>query len=310
METYVPRGESIGSLFDTEFEQRKEIFGPIIQDGTLTLLYAPRGIGKTFFALQLAHAISTQSPFLKWVSDGEYKTCLFDGEMGRERLTNRFRKLDKGAFQQVRGGMMHIVTLEHFNNKMPNLASFEDQKIYRGEIGDARVVIIDNLLTCSAPENKWDDEVKMWKRIQELLLELRAKGKAVVMIHHAGKSGEQIGTSMKENIMDNIIALRRYKNMYQVDDEENCLRMEMHFEKNRNFYGEDAKPLYIEYRNLSHDEGCWNWFPLEQKNKERIKSYYRNSWSVSEIGELLNVPTGYVRAVLIDEGLIEKDGWR
>ena len=37
----------------------------------------------------------------------------------------------------------------------------------------------------------------------------RRRGMAVLLIHHAGKSGDQRGTSAREDIMDTVISLRR-----------------------------------------------------------------------------------------------------
>ena len=45
--------------------------------------------------------------------------------------------------------------------------------------------------------------------MQAWLLELRRRGMTVLLIHHAGKSGDQRGTSAREDIMDTVISLRR-----------------------------------------------------------------------------------------------------
>jgi putative DNA primase/helicase len=43
--------------------------------------------------------------------------------------------------------------------------------------------------------------------MQDLLLQLRYRGIAVMMVHHAGKSGAQRGTSRREDVLDVSISL-------------------------------------------------------------------------------------------------------
>ena len=68
-------------------------------------------------------------------------------------------------------------------------------------------------------------------------MEQRRAGRSVVFMHHAGKGGAQRGTSRREDVLDTVIALRRPQD-YQADQ---GARFEVHFEKNRGFYGDDAK---------------------------------------------------------------------
>jgi hypothetical protein len=58
----------------TEFTQlklppRKEILSPILPEAGLAMLFAGRGIGKTFVALGIAHAVSCGGSFLRWSAE-------------------------------------------------------------------------------------------------------------------------------------------------------------------------------------------------------------------------------------------------
>ena len=44
--------------------------------------------------------------------------------------------------------------------------------------------------------------------MQRWLLSLRRRGKGALLIHHAGKGGQQRGTSRREDVLDTVIALR------------------------------------------------------------------------------------------------------
>ena len=68
-----------------------------------------------------------------------------------------------------------------------------------------------------------------------------AHRKSVLVIHHGGKSGQQRGTSRKEDVLDTVIALRKPPD-YQADQ---GARFEIHFEKSRGFYGPEAEPFEV-----------------------------------------------------------------
>ena len=65
--------------------------------------------------------------------------------------------------------------------------------------------------------------------------------KSVLVIHHGGKSGQQRGTSRKEDVLDTVIALRKPPD-YQADQ---GARFEIHFEKSRGFFGPEAEPFEV-----------------------------------------------------------------
>ena len=135
---------------------------------------------------------------------------------------------------------------------MPDLSTHAGQSAVEEQIGDAELIILDNIssLFRSGAEN----EAEGWQPIQEWALQLRRKGKTVLFIHHAGKSGQQRGTSKREDLLDAIIILK------QPDDHqaEDGAYFEVHYEKNRNFYGEDAAAFKVRLSD-SVTENRMNW---------------------------------------------------
>ena len=77
------------------------------------------------------------------------------------------------------------------------------------------------------------DRPKRPKARQRWLLSLRRRGVSVLFIHHAGKGGQQRGTSRREDILDTVIALRR---PHDYSPKEGA-RFEVHLEKARGLYG-------------------------------------------------------------------------
>jgi DNA-directed RNA polymerase specialized sigma24 family protein len=118
---------------------------------------------------------------------------------------------------------------------MPDLATREGQARVDKVIGDAKVVIVDNLscLVRSARENEGDD----WRPFADWALRQRAQGRSVLMLHHANKGGQQRGTSRREDLLDCVIALRRPTDYRP----EQGARFVVEFEKYRSRPDEDIR---------------------------------------------------------------------
>jgi len=294
----------VGELLNETYPERPEILGPWLRVANLVLLYAPRGIGKTFFALWLAHAIATRSKFLKWTPLQERKVVLFDGEMGFQPLQQRLIEIDASNQNSIRGNMLSIMSFETFGSTMPNLSTKEGQKVYTEALKGHDIAIIDNLLSCSAPESSRDDDVRMWGRIQEWAIRMRQQGKTILFIHHAGKSGAQLGTSQRENVMDTIVALHRPKRAEMM----NGFEADLKFEKARNFYGKEAEPIYIR---LDHTEtgSRWSWTTMDDKLKLDVLHYSQRGMKDHEIAKHLNIPVFQVKEYLSTDNTHWSDGY-
>ena len=68
-----------------------------------------------------------------------------------------------------------------------------------------KVLILDNLSTLASGMR--ENEADSWELVNPWLLDLRRRKIAVVIIHHAGRSGEMRGTSKREDNVFWIIAL-------------------------------------------------------------------------------------------------------
>jgi hypothetical protein len=68
-----------------------------------------------------------------------------------------------------------------------------------------KVLILDNLSTLASGMK--ENEADAWEKVNNWLLDLRRRKIAVVIVHHAGRSGEMRGTSRREDNVFWIIAL-------------------------------------------------------------------------------------------------------
>src|SRR4030095_3199098 len=69
----------------------------------------------------------------------------------------------------------------------------------------SKVLILDNLSTLASGMK--ENEADSWELVNNWLLDLRRRKIAVVIVHHAGRSGEMRGTSKREDNVFWIIAL-------------------------------------------------------------------------------------------------------
>jgi putative DNA primase/helicase len=161
--------------------------------------------------------------------------------------------------------MLTIITpdLLPLDEPKPNLATPEGQKWLEPFLEDVELLVLDNLATL-APSGD-EDKSKDWRPVQEWLLKLRRRGITVLLVHHAGKSGNQRGTSGREDVLDTVIALPHPEDY----SPEQGARFEVHLEKARGICGDGARPFEAM---LEIVEGAYVWSTSEiGKNPKRDK---------------------------------------
>ena len=129
---------------------------------------------------------------------------------------------------------------------VPDLSSSEGQTALDAVLGEADLIIVDNLSTLCRTGR--ENEAESWGQFQEWLLAKRREGRSVLLIHHAGKGGGQRGTSKREDVLDTVVALRRPAD-HEADQ---GARFEVHFEKARGFAGTEAVAFEVSFA-----KGVW-----------------------------------------------------
>lgn len=206
------------------------------------MIYAPRGVGKTWVAMNIAWAVATGGAFLRWGAPVARKVIYVDGEMPGGTMQERLATIvDAHGREPEAPDCLRIVSsdLEEFG--VPDLSTIGGQSALDAVLGDADLIVLDNLSTLcrSGREN----EAESWGEFQSWLLAKRREGRCVLLVHHAGKGGAQRGTSKREDVLDTVIALRRPGDY----DPGQGARFEVHFEKARGFAGTDAAAFEVAF---------------------------------------------------------------
>src|SRR5215207_9699473 len=92
-----PRLRAIGlaDFLAMEFPPRRMLLAPWLPMGGLAMLFAPRGVGKTHVALEVAYAVATASSFLRWHAPEPHPVLVIDGEMPAGTLQERLSRIAK-----------------------------------------------------------------------------------------------------------------------------------------------------------------------------------------------------------------------
>jgi putative DNA primase/helicase len=280
---------TVGQLAAFEHEPQEMVLGPWLPTQGIAMIYAPRGVGKSYVAIGAAVAIAYGKDFLRWSAPRRRRVLFIDGEMSTQALKERFLTTLNGmGLSAADDDFLHILAADAQTDGLPDLSKPAEQSRYASYVEKADVVIVDNLSTL-CPSLR-ENEADAWVPVQNWALQLRRKGKAVLFVHHAGKGGEQRGTSRKEDIMNAVV---RLKQPPDYNPEEGC-RVEVRFEKARHFFGEDARPFEAWLKN-----GVWTVSDIRREGSpEDIRSLKKQGYSVREIAERTGMSKSAVGRVL------------
>ena len=193
-----------------EFPKRVPLLGPLIHAGDLAMWFAGRGVGKTQVMLSLSTALAFGGQFLRWKAAAPVGVLFLDGEMSGQVMQERILTfLPENAPEGLADNLqLFTPDLLELGQPLPDLSTAAGQAMVEPLIAEStRVIVIDNLSAwCRTGK---ENESESWTPMNNWLMTLRRRGIAVLLVHHAGKNGEQRGNSKKEDPLDLVVQLRR-----------------------------------------------------------------------------------------------------
>jgi putative DNA primase/helicase len=297
-----PRIVSALELLALDLPPREMVLVPVLPSKGIAMLYGPRGLGKTHVALGIAWAAASSGTFLKWRAPVARRVLYVDGEMPQEVMQERVARLAAGDGPNPTEGMLRFQLADMQDEPMPDLATLEGQAWLERHWGEPPDLLILDNLSCLAGAVR-DNEADSWSPMQSWLLSLRRRGVTVLIVHHAGKGGQQRGTSRREDVLDTVIALRRPADYSPAEG----ARFEVHFEKARGARGEELEPF--EAMMHAGEDGGANWTcdPLEDVLFKKAVALFLDGTTVRDAAEALGLTksaVGRLRKRAVAEGLI------
>jgi hypothetical protein len=151
------------------FPPREMVCAPWLPVAGLAMLYAPRGVGKTHVALGLAHAVASGGRFLKWHAPKPRRVLVIDGEMPAITLQDRLLAISQGStLKPPSDDYLRILASDLERNGLPDLSSVDGQQRYDAIIGEADLIIVDNISTLCRSGRENDAE--SWLPVQSWAL--------------------------------------------------------------------------------------------------------------------------------------------
>lgn len=282
-----------------EVPQRPKLLGEWLREGDYGLLFAPRGHGKTWLAMLIGKALASNEPLGLWTAGEKARRVVyFDAEMNFPDVKERARLLS------IAGENFVWLQNERVFDVMQrglNIASIDDQTHLDALLKEGDVLIVDNLSTAATGMDENDNNA--FDCLVTWFLNLRRRHITVVMVHHAGRSGQMRGASRREDMAHWILRLN--------DDsrEEGPKHFVTEFKKCRNCQPPDAPPLKwtLDLSGSPEPIRC-----QKHLGPEALLGHIREGvGSATELAQLLGVEAGTVSKwakKLMDRGLVTKKG--
>lgn len=299
----IPRNYSIEDIIlssqkfiNIQMPERQSYLYPIICEKQIILLSGYRGVGKSFFGLSLANAITTGKDFGPWKMGNSVPALYLDGEMAIQDVKQRLLLLNPS---DERKSPLHIYNDAYANTLGIPRASLLNE-MWRTEIKrillklKIKLFIIDNIASLAPGID--ENNKKEWDVVNQWLIELRFAGITTLLLHHTGKNGnDQRGTSAREDNVDLSILLKRPPNY----SPENGADFIVSFSKSRVPF--DALKMMQDYRfTLAQDEAgnaLWAYGTAKAEIKKEVQRMLAEGYSNKEIVETMQISKGYVSQI-------------
>lgn len=268
-------------LSEQDIPPRKYLLGKWMPLDSFGMLVAPRGIGKSWFCMFLAHAIASgKNQFLGWDINQKFPVLYVDGEMSRADIKERFDSICEYKLDNL-----HLLCSEMLyqdgkplclDDKGDQEAIEEALSCLEGNGQRPQLIVLDNLSTLRRRINENDNSEA--SDLLDWLVKLRHLGYTVLVVHHSGKNGSPRGASIIEVPMDFILELKKPETSAFKPIGET--RFDFKFTKVR---AKSPKPDKLELSMRSDDHGILRL--LYETPQSDIKPHYRVLRVIAENGK-------------------------
>lgn len=196
-------------LRELDIPERECFIKPWMMRGSITLIFAPTKVGKTWFSLSIAAALARGAGMLGWEVPCPKSVLYVDGEMSLAELKGRIGMLINDD------GPVHLLASERVAQAVGgplDISCERDQRWLEKAIEacKAEVLILDNLSSLVRDMDENDNSSPALETIIRWLVRLRHMGRAVILVHHAGHNERRPrGASRLMGVVDSVVRLAR-----------------------------------------------------------------------------------------------------
>jgi replicative DNA helicase len=282
-------------FLEQQLAELEVLLAPWLFQKNLVMIHSRRGVGKTHFALGCAYAIAAGGKCLGWQAPKPHGVLYVDGEMPAQLLQGRLRELASGGSMGELPAGLRIVTPDLQDKPMPDLATLAGQAEIDALVNDDTALIVIDNLSCLVRSGGDENDAQSWGSVAEWALKHRRAGRAMVFVHHSGKTGAQRGTSKREDLLDVVINLRRPPEY----EEQDGAVFDIYFEKGRSLTGEDIQPIRAQ---LLQDPGggyTWSVGAVSSANQARVLELWEGGGlTLIDVARELGIDKSYAHRTL------------
>lgn len=293
-----------------DLPKTRVFLNPWLQEQSITLISGWRGVGKSWFAIDLLRSVSKGEPFGPWEAGEPVPALYLDGEMIPQDVIKRLNQLDSDLPENIELYIYSDALANTYGLSRVNLLS-EKWRSVMGRILLTRGIklwVLDNIVSTTPGID--ENSQREWSPINDWLLNLRFQGISTILLHHTGKGGAQRGTSGREDNINTSIELKRPHD-YTAED---GARFICHFTKARVSTSDLAATADIEFRltpNTNDDRLSWTWGNVKRERKREILRMLDEGQDYNSIKDDLGVSKAYISKIkntAVKDKLISQEG--
>ncbi len=194
---------------DKIMEPRDYLMGTLLCTTSRWMVYAPTGLGKTLFTMNMMAAMAAGKQFLNWQPGRKCRVLYIDGEMPAETFKERIVQVTQLYGQDIELIGINRDDEASQNNEMPPLNTENGVAWLKHKVKYIKpdAIAFDSIMCLLGGDMK-DEE--SWEPIKETMKWLTNQRIAQVWIHHTGHAeGRSYGSNTREWELDTVLRLDR-----------------------------------------------------------------------------------------------------
>lgn len=213
------KGIMLRQLMAEPYEEPGFIIKPWFRERDSLLLWAAAGVGKTMLSLTLALVVAGGGSVAGWSNETPRKVLIVDGEMPLGAIQSRLGMLKDAVegidWEAAQDNIeIHARQRQDIDGRFYDLSQGESHQAILRTVKEKRIdlLILDNVTTLTDAMGD-ENSVESTKPVLKFLMDLKKTNVAVIVVHHANKTGQGFrGSSALETTVEMTMGLTRPDN--------------------------------------------------------------------------------------------------